>query len=280
MSRRVIRLGSNLSFDEEQERDIIDKVESLSNKHKLGEFISHLIRVAFECPDKLENKEELTKTLSELERYGMAHNRFEFFNSVNKRLEEMKVKVDAMHEMNIKLLNLARFGKHMGLESKTDNMLRTQFALEQQLTEICVTMGVTHPKHVFSSNKIQETHDKANNIFNYIIETYDNIVNELQHSVIREVVQTINTPDSNQKSSSITIDRQQAANSNKQHAEVTVSNTQILNSNTAIESEKQQIAMESKKDQVKFNDVVESEKDFVDFGGADLDALANFFGKQ
>ncbi len=187
MGRRTIRLGSTISFDKEKEADIIKKVEFLKGRHMLGDFISNLLRVTLDSPDKLESKEKLNKSLDEIASCGMLQDRYKFFNDVSKSIEELKSKVDAMHDMNVKLLCLAQFGKHMGLESKTNNLLMAQFVLEQQLNEISNKLGITHANHVFNSNKLQDTKEKAGEVFLYIIETYDSIVKEMQENLFKQI---------------------------------------------------------------------------------------------
>lgn len=193
MGKRTIRLGSAISFDEEKEADIINKVEFLLSKHKLGDFIGNLLRVTLESPDKLDSRDKLNKSLEEIAEYGMTYDRYKFFTDVSKSIEDLKNKVDSMYEMNMKLMCLAQFGKHIGLEAKTNNSLMAQFVLEKQLEDITNKLGVAHVKHVFSSNKILETEEKAKDVLEYIIETYDSIVSEIQSNIFKEIELKVNT---------------------------------------------------------------------------------------
>lgn len=192
MGRRSIRLGSTISFNEETEADIISKIEYLTSRHMLGDFISNVLRVAFESPDKLESKTSMSKAISEISASGMTKDRVQFFSSVSKEIEEMKAKVDKMYDMNLKLLCLAECGKHMGIEDKTKNSLRAQFVLERQLEDLTSALGLTHATHVFNSNKVIETEEKAKDIFKFILETYDGVLTELKEDVFKEIELKLN----------------------------------------------------------------------------------------
>lgn len=240
MSRHTIRLGSTISFDAEKEADIIKKIEMLTSRHMLGEFISNLLRVAFESPDKLESQEKLNKALREVTEFGMMGDRYKFFNETSKTIEKLKNRVDEMYDMNLKLLCLAQFGKHMGIEPKTNNSLMAQFVLEQQLTELSDKLGIAHMRHVYNSNKLIDAQEKAGDIFKYIIETYDNIVKEMQQTVLKPGEFAIAMP----------------------------------SVGTAVNEEDNT----DKVSPVPFEESEEGEQEVVDFGEADLASLTDFLG--
>mgnify|MGYP001040007755 CR=1 FL=1 len=253
MSRRTIRLGSTLSFDEEKEKDIIDAIETLSRSHKLGELVSHIIRVAFDNPGDLESREKLNKAFEEVSRLGMSRNRFEFFQQVSRTIEEMKAKVDTMYDMNLKLLTLAQFGKRLGIEERTDSMLAAQFVLQKQIDVIANTLGITHPNHTYYSNKIQETHEKADDILVYILESYDNIINELKESLVGGVNTVTDVSEESNKTDREMEDRSVDIQEDEEDNPPEVSGTT--------------------------SEEPEEKEEYIDFGDADLGALASFFGE-
>lgn len=187
MGKRKIKLGSTITLDEEKEKDTIDFIESMLRSHKLGEFISNLLRIAVDKPTALENRQRLIAVARELEEYGMTEERAKFFKNMSRELLVMKEKVDAMYEMNLKLMCLAQYGKHIGLEAKTENSLMAQFMLEKQINDICHKLGINHLNHVFESNKCSGVKDKAEDILAYILETYDNIISESRNSIYNEI---------------------------------------------------------------------------------------------
>ena len=253
MSRRTIRLGSTLSFDEEKEKDIIDAIETLSRSHKLGELVSHIIRVAFDNPEDLASREKLNKAFEEVSRLGMSRNRFEFFQQVSRTIEEMKAKVDTMYDMNLKLLTLAQFGKRLGIEERTDSMLAAQFVLQKQIDVIANTLGITHPNHTYYSNKIQETHEKADDILVYILESYDNIINELKESLVGGVNTVTDVSEESNKTDREMEDRSVGIQEDEEDNQTEVSGTT--------------------------SEEPEEKEEYIDFGDADLGALASFFGE-
>lgn len=248
MEKYNLRLGSTITFDAEQERDLIDKIEYLSGRHKLGEVISNLLRIAFESPNKLSSREQLESAMHELDDYGMSQSRAEFFEKASRDMDCMKAKVDKIYEMNLKLLTLASFGKQMCLEQKTDNMLMAQFVLEQQLKSLSDTLGIDNVNHVFESNKVQDTHDLADSILEYIIETYDGIVKE-----IKEVASS-NTVKTSQVTSNMTTEKPDTANET------------LRTDKDTTKAESSEFSLGEDTDET------------IDFGNADLDALNNFFG--
>ena len=48
---KSIRMGPTLNFDEHKEKDIYERVQQLSSSHKIGDFVAHLLRLAFESPE-------------------------------------------------------------------------------------------------------------------------------------------------------------------------------------------------------------------------------------
>lgn len=256
-----IRLGSMLSFDEEQEKDIIKAIEALNASHKTGQFVSNLIRIALDNPEILDIKDgkyEKGAIIKQMERVGMSYNRYTFITQVTKEVEAMTKKVDSIYEMVNKLYILAQMGKHLGLEEKTENLLSAEFILERQVKELQDTLGISLTSSMFASNKKEDTKKKAEDALEYIIETYDNILNELKNSIKVEVpVQQV--PVQVQQMPAQQIPVQQITQETYQ-----VDTTQnIKEENT------------NKVEEVKDND-----HEVIDFGDADTAALLNFFGNS
>lgn len=181
------RLGPTLKFDPVKEKDILNAIEVLSSGKKLGDLVSHLLRLAFESPEVYGNGQEVRQLVDKMMEYGMSPTRYNFFNQVSKEMETIKKKVDTIYDMTYKMYTLAQMGKFLGLEEKADNSFRATFLLERQITEICTALGVYNMNHSFLSNKLEDTHQRAETVLEYIIESYDNIVNELKSSMTLQV---------------------------------------------------------------------------------------------
>lgn len=252
MGVQSIRLGSTLVFDSEKEKDIISIIEKLNSCHKTGQFISSLIRIAFDCPEilkKANNTVTMGDILRQIEQNGIQKDRAEFFDGLTKQSNELKQKVDSIYNMTVKMYTLALMRKQLGLEENSKNTLMASFILEQQLTELQNVLGIN--LDTFESNKITKVEDKAKECLEYIINTYGDIVDELRGniSVPMIAVPVTNTAQAEQ-----------------------VTKTDV---NTEIKAEKEAVVNNN----VQLNEVItdtgESGEDIIDFGS---DALSNFFG--
>lgn len=271
MSKHSIRLGSTITFDSEKERDIIAKIDYIKGKHKLGDFISNLLRIGLDSPYKLESKEKIDKALEDLEANGISYDRADYFKMISKEIEVMKARVDEIYDMNLKLLTMAKFGKQIGLEGKTENMLMSQFVLERQLTSICDILGIEHANHVFNSNKIQDTKEKAESVLEYIIESYDGIIGEIKNGVANAMVS------SNVQNNVIASSNIAHHIENKEQLQIQTGElkeeTKLITENIASEAINkidEPELIETKTEEV--------EGDKVDFLLDDIDTLTNFFG--
>ena len=239
------KLGATLCYDKEREQDIVDQLDSLKSRHKLGDFISNLIRIAFENP------EEMRKLGLRIENYGLSDNRREFFKSVEDKVNEMSKKVDMVYDMAVKTYSLAMFNKKIGLEQKSTNLLQTQFVLQKQISELCATLGVSNLGHTFESNKIYNVAKNVDETLEFIINYYDGIVNEIKQNIV--IAETpITTVESNTP----------VVNSEKDE----IKTEKPIDSGSVEESDKP----------IPIVDTTEDDE-VVDFGtGADLDLLSSF----
>lgn len=191
------RLGPDLYFDPQKEKDILEAVDYLASKKSLGHLVSHLLRLAFESPEVYGNGQEVKQLVDKMTEYGMTPTRYNYFMQVSKEMEAMKKKIDTIYDMAYKTYTLAQMGKFLGLEEKSDNCLRATFLLERQVTDLCMSIGVTNLNHMFVSNKLEDTHEKADKVLEFILESYDNIISELKNSLtinVSGVKQEIDKP--------------------------------------------------------------------------------------
>lgn len=263
MGTQSIRFGSTLTFDSDTEKDIIKVMEHLNATHATGKFISNLIRVALDNPEILDRTShhiEKGAVLKKIEELNLSCNRYKFFNDINKEIEAMKKKVDKVYELSLKNYTLAQMGKHLGLEDKANNTLLAGFVLEKQLKELQDTLGITLGMSAFESGKLVETHKKADDILEYIIETYDSLVNELKSKF---EVQTVQVP--------ITQEVQVPMIQPVQNIHTDDVDTAVNN----VEDKKESIEVDEK-NKIETTEESDDNKE-IDFGNADMDALASFF---
>lgn len=247
MATHSIRLSSMLSFDEEQEKDIIEIVESMQTSHTIGQFLSTLIRLGVDNPEVFELKDgKCTEgsAVKQLEKLGMSQIRYNFMRDVAKEVNGMKDKVDKIYEMVLKTYELALMGKHLGLEEKAENQILANFILQKQLKDLQDTLGIQLTSSVFASNKTQDTKKLAEDMLEYIIESYDSVVNQLKEMVnVQPIVvqQPIEQNNIQQQQSSVSTETK---NNLQEQQDATIDNSD----------------------------------DIVDFGKANFDLLNNFFG--
>lgn len=187
MSTRSIRFGSQLTFDEDKEKDIIDTIDTLNSSHKMGQFMSNLIRLAFDNPEILRvgaDGLEKQAMLQQVESSGMSVSRQRFMSGVSSEISDMKKKVDEVYNMVFKLYTLALMNKHLEIEKKSDNSLRATFVLERQLRQLQDSLGVNIGDAVYESDKVTDVHARAEDCLEYIIEAYDGIIDEMKQAIV------------------------------------------------------------------------------------------------
>lgn len=183
-----MRLGSTLTFDPQKEKDILEGISRYTSSNELSILIAHLLRLAFESPEIFGDNKEVRAILKQMDKLGMTPTRYNFFAQISKELETMKQKIDSVYDIAYKSYILAQMGKRLGLEEKADNNLMAAFILERQITDLCVSLGVSNMKHIFASNKIEDVHKKADDVLEFILESYDDIVTELKANMQPSVI--------------------------------------------------------------------------------------------
>ena len=191
MGMKSIRLASMLSFDEQQEADIIKLIEAFNSSHRMGEFLSNLLRVAVENPEMVvakDGKYDTGAVIKVMEKIGKSPTRHNYMQEINKKVLDMQVKVDAVYDMCLKMYTMAEMGKQLGFEKKTENMILAQFVAEQQLGQLKKTLGVDCANVPFLANRIANYKDRAAGTLEYIISCYEPIINELKNELkIKEI---------------------------------------------------------------------------------------------
>lgn len=240
--RYTVKLGATISLDMEKEKDIVDLVDDLKSRHKLGDYISNLLRYAMDNPDALANAG------IDAEGYKLSRARERFFSEVSEEVADMVGRVNKIYEESLKMAVLVKMNKHLGLEEKTENILRAQFVLQRQINVMCQALGLDTLANDYTSNKLADVDSLADEILENIIETYDGIVGELKSVTEKERY--------------IEYERETTENTEKTEK---VENKQL-------EKEVEQIKIE----RVELETI--SDDEVIDFGEADMSALEQFCG--
>lgn len=164
----------SISFDENKEQDIINWLESLSEKRQIGEVLSNMVKSAFDG-DGTAFKNMNTTSLSVI--------RQQFFNEITQEVKAQTNKIDEVYSMCEDLYGLARLNKTVELEAKTDNLMLTQFVLQRQQNQLKQILGVDNVKVPYASDRLLDEKEKAEKVFGFIAEVYESYIAEIQKQV-------------------------------------------------------------------------------------------------
>ena len=169
-----VKLGATLFFDSEKERDIVEQVDELRNRHKLGNFLNDTIRFAYKY------REQFNREYKDGEH--LTADRQQFFDKVQKQVSDMQNKIDTMYKMTNEMHTLLKMNKKLGVEEKVNNMYSAQFVAQKQLKALCDLLGIQN-LHIYDSDKIFNANKHADDMVEYILTYYDGIMGEVQNSL-------------------------------------------------------------------------------------------------
>lgn len=169
-----VKLGATLSFNLGLERDMVEQIESLKAKHKLGEFISNSLRIVFENPELLE------KYNLSLEKYGLTDNRKKLNDAINIELGRLGNKIEKTYQMAYEVYSLAKFNKQLNIHDTARNILASQFILNKQIEDLKSLLGVICIDQPVNLHKVDKSID---DILEYILLCHSDIVDELKSNL-------------------------------------------------------------------------------------------------
>lgn len=165
-----------ITLDDKKEQDLIEALQSLSRKKQLGDLVTDLVRQA-------SDKQAIAAS-----RYtDLTISREKFFSGVARKLKEQDDKINTIYRMCEDLYGLARANKAMGLEDKTRNLMVGQFILQSQQNKIKALLGEGEFNYIYESERLIREKEKADRIWEFIVETYGNMLTELQGMVCRPI---------------------------------------------------------------------------------------------
>lgn len=165
-----------ITLDDKKEQDLIEALQSLSRKKQLGDLVTDLVRQA-------SDKQAIAAS-----RYtDLTISREKFFSGVARKLKEQDDKINTIYKMCEDLYGLARANKAMGLEDKTRNLMVGQFILQSQQNKIKALLGEGEFNYIYESERLIKEKEKADKVWEFIVETYGNMLTELQGMVCRPI---------------------------------------------------------------------------------------------
>lgn len=169
-----VKLGATLSFNLGLERDMVEQIERLKAKHKLGEFISNSLRIVFENPELLE------KQGASLEKFGLTDNRKKLNDAINIEIGRIRDRVNKTYQMAYELYSLAKFNKQLNIYDSSKNILASQFILNKQIEDLKSLLGVTCIEQPANLHKVDSSVD---DVLEYILLCHSDIVDELKSTL-------------------------------------------------------------------------------------------------
>lgn len=192
MSVRQIRLNSVITLENEQEKDIIELVDRLNSTHKMGEFVTVLLRLACDCPEVLEKRKgrfesgELTKLIH---KQGMSQGRLNTARELAEKVVDMRNKVDFLYNEILKMSTALEMGNRLGIKERVDNSVLASFIVRKQIEQLQKELGFGG-YGVFKADVEKAHMEKVDEIMEYIVTTYANEIEALGRMVKQASVST------------------------------------------------------------------------------------------
>ena len=164
MAIHSLKVNTQISLEQEKDKDIITLLEDLKEGHRIGQFLGDLVKAVVDNPYGIKAEDFVKK-------YNADNIRNTYFKFLDSEMKQIRSKVDEMYKMVTDMYILTKFGKHIGLEGKAENVMSAQFIVEKQLKEIERILGV-NLRAAYESDKIQDITELAESALEYIINTY------------------------------------------------------------------------------------------------------------
>lgn len=172
-----IKINSYLVLNAERERDLIQQVNELIAQRKLGTFITNLLKFALENP-KLVDDYGISK-----EKVNTAQYRKVFFSGIESKLDSINDTLRKIERLTEKNYILALSGKRLGLDEKSETSLRALFLVEKQVEELRNALNIVDKSKLsnkYTEDKLNGIREHAEEILEYIIESYGDLVSEIK----------------------------------------------------------------------------------------------------
>ena len=180
MSNKQFRV--TITLDSKKDQDILEQLEQMAEKHQIGAFMSNVVRKAFDNSTPSSFSDAMTfGTL------GEQTNRARFFKEAAGAIRDQDSRIDEIYSMCRDLYVQARANKALGLEKKAETLMVAQFVLQRQQDRIREILGEKDIGHVYESNKLLKIEEQAEKTWEYIAETYADMLAEIKEAVYMPV---------------------------------------------------------------------------------------------
>lgn len=168
-----------LNFNDKSEADLLKLVAELAASRKLGTVTTNLIRLAYDNPELLGD--------DILKRCGIITKaRKELIADFEQKYEVLEKKLDKMETMVEKMYTMAEIGKRIGLSDRSKNVMQALFMAEAELKQLD-TIGFTVDRH----KELVSLEEKCTDTMVFILNSYDNILNELASNMVVNTVSIV-----------------------------------------------------------------------------------------
>jgi len=101
-----------------------------------------------------------------------------------KQIRDMEERVQAVEEVGLKILSAVRFGKFLGVEDRIKNNMSAKFILDKQIKKLKEIIG---SDNINCETYIRRLEDQAEEILEFLIETYTPIIDEIKNGNIMNI---------------------------------------------------------------------------------------------
>lgn len=195
----AIKLGAVLKFDPKKEKDIINFVENLSSKHKLGAFLTNAVRFVYSNP------REFQMAYGYIEDDGLTRERQMFFNGINSRVSELENKLNLIYEKVFYTYVLSAMENSIANKDKANNLLICSLILKEQLNGLLNILDVDNSKlEEIEEGIIEKLHNKLDSIAIEALDRYYKITNEVkQEERIEKAIEMIQDDEAESSSGAV-----------------------------------------------------------------------------
>lgn len=165
-----------LRFSDSEEKDLNYIISELAESHRLSSFITNLIKIVYDSPELL--NVAMTTKLGTITKARRA-----MLDEYDAKYKELSDRVDSLKAMCEDMYVLARIGKKIGLEERTENIMTASFMVDRQLNKLD-KLGYNIRNVKNTEGDIEKFKDRCDDIMEYIIKSYDGILKELATPVM------------------------------------------------------------------------------------------------
>ena len=150
-------INTTLTFDDENDKLLIGYLSNLKEQHKVGDFLTYCVK-NYNTEAKFQSSIKQTST----------------------QKQELTVRLNKIHEIALKCYCLLGVGERIGLEEQVNQTMLSEFILYKQIKELQNLFGVEYP----FDYDIKDVTQYADEVVEYIIHSYDGILNQVKQSTV------------------------------------------------------------------------------------------------